>query len=181
MKKFLKALAVFACAIALVAGSVAATLAYLTDTETVTNTFTVGNVSITLTDTSTDEYLSTDGSYKLVPGHIYGKTATISVVEGSEDCYLFVKLDNGLGEAATFAVDTENWVAVPNETNVYAYKAIAKAKDTCVISAPFTLASNADVEELASATISVTAYAVQADGFEDAEDAWEKAESEFAA
>ena len=178
MKKFLKALAVLACAVALVVGSVAATLAYLTDTETVTNTFTVGNVAITLTDTTTTavEKYFTGGKYKLVPGHTYGKTATISVEDGSEACYLFVKLENGLGEAATFAVNTENWVAVTGETNVYAYTAIAEAGNTFAISTPFTLASGAKVENLKDAEISVIAYAVQAAGFDTAEEAWDAAD-----
>ena len=62
MKKFMKALAIVACAAILVVGSVAATLAYLTDkTSTVENTFTAGNISITLEETTGEQY-------KMVPG-----------------------------------------------------------------------------------------------------------------
>ena len=172
MKKFLKALAVFACAVALVAGSVAATFAYLTaQTETITNTFTVGEVSITLTDTSSDQYLK-DGQYKLIPGHTYEKKSTITVNDGSEDCYVFFKLVNGLGADAAFVVNSTYWAAVDGEENVYAYKEIANANDTCVADTPFTLASGAEVEDLGEAKISVTAYAVQADGFATADAAW---------
>ena len=43
-KKILKVLAVAVCAVLLVVGSVAGTMAYLTSTAEITNTFTVGNV-----------------------------------------------------------------------------------------------------------------------------------------
>ena len=80
MKKF-KALLVVACALLLVAASVFGTMAYLTSTDTVTNTFTVGKVAIKLDEAK----VNPDGSlvenadrvkansYKLLPGHIYNK------------------------------------------------------------------------------------------------------------
>ena len=86
MKKF-KALLVVACALLLVAASVFGTMAYLTSTDTVTNTFTVGKVKITLDEAqvNTDgKPIKKDGtivqnaaeaervkknSYKLLPGH----------------------------------------------------------------------------------------------------------------
>ena len=61
--KFRRILLLLACAVLLVSLSVGATLAYLTSTtETVTNTFTVGNVAITLDELDVDEY----GEKKLV-------------------------------------------------------------------------------------------------------------------
>ena len=48
MKKTRKILLMAACAILLVCISVGATVAYLTDMKSVTNTFTVGKVAITL-------------------------------------------------------------------------------------------------------------------------------------
>lgn len=81
------------------------TIAYLTSTPTpVTNTFTVGNVDITLDETLVDEYGSpipsasptTENDYKLIPGHTYIKDPTVHVAAGSEPCYLFIKVVNGL-------------------------------------------------------------------------------------
>ena len=81
--------------------SIGGTLAWLTDTETVTNTFTLGNVDITLTETwNTD----TDGdkvndvwSAKFVPGKELAKDPKVSVVAGSEACYVYVKITETIG------------------------------------------------------------------------------------
>ncbi|MBQ4648385.1 MAG: hypothetical protein IJB76_04405 [Clostridia bacterium] len=57
MKKAMKVLGILLCAVLLVVGSVAATLAYLTaKSGTVTNTFTVGNVALELDEADTDKY-----------------------------------------------------------------------------------------------------------------------------
>ena len=54
MKKS-KAILMALCAVLLVAASVMGTLAYLTSTDTVTNTFTVGNVQIKLDEAKVNE------------------------------------------------------------------------------------------------------------------------------
>ena len=95
MKKF-KALLVVACALLLVAASVFGTMAYLTSTDTVTNTFTVGKVKITLDEAkvNADGTLVTpaervkENSYKLLPGHTYTKDPVLTVEGGSEDAYV---------------------------------------------------------------------------------------------
>ena len=96
MKKFKKALVLFLCAVLLVAGSVAGTLAYLqAKSEVVQNTFTVGDVKIDLDEANVDEYgdladLSRvkSNKYKLLPGHDYIKDPTVTVKANSEDCYV---------------------------------------------------------------------------------------------
>ena len=196
-KKILKVLALVACAVLLVVGSIAGTLAYMTSkTETVKNTFTVGNVAITLDELDVDEYgVAVENAdpervmaneYKLIPGHKYVKDPTIHVAEGSEVCYLFVEIANGIKniEASgntTIAKQLEdnNWVALGN--NIY-YLAIAvdardAAQDVAVFTT-FTVADDADWKKLTvtdgevSEVVTVTAYAVQADGFADAVTAW---------
>ena len=97
MKKF-KALLVVACALLLVAASVFGTMAYLTSTDTVTNTFTVGKVKITLDEakvgtdgkalTGSDAARVQTNSYKLMPGHTYTKDPTVTVEAGSEASYV---------------------------------------------------------------------------------------------
>ena len=95
MKKF-KALLVVACALLLVAASVFGTMAYLTSTDTVTNTFTVGKVAIKLDEAKVDadgkpvtpaERVK-ENSYKLLPGHTYTKDPTVTVEAGSEASYV---------------------------------------------------------------------------------------------
>ena len=185
-KKILVALALVGCAILLVAGSIAGTMAYLKSTPgTVTNTFTVGKVVITLDETKVDEYgVAVEGaarvtanSYKLIPGHTYKKDPTIHVESGSEACWLFVKVVNDISaieDGTTIATQmaTNNWTALEGVANVY-YKAHAKndAVDVKVFET-FKLKDDAAVEGYNNASISVTAYAIQTDGFADAKAAW---------
>lgn len=72
-----------------------ATWAYLTSQDSVTNTFTTGDVEIMLDETNVDEKgLATEGrnsrgnAYHLLPGMPYDKDPTVHVVNGSEDCYV---------------------------------------------------------------------------------------------
>lgn len=89
MKK--KTILVAAIAVMLVAALVVGgTLAYFTDkTGAKQNTFTVGKVKIDLTE---DEW-NAAADHTLVPGAFYEKNPTITVKEGSQDAYVFLKLD----------------------------------------------------------------------------------------
>lgn len=97
--KLRRALMLAACAVLLVCLSVGATLAYLTDDETVTNTFTVGKVVIDLDEAPVDEDgKETTGdrvkanTYHVYPAGVYDKDPTIHIQGDSEDCYVGVKL-----------------------------------------------------------------------------------------
>lgn len=100
MKTKKKALLTVLCAAALVFGSVFGTYAYLTDkTEEVKNTFTIGNVDITLTETwnaddpEDEDNINDHWSALLMPGKNYAKDPVVTVTANSENCYLFVKFD----------------------------------------------------------------------------------------
>ena len=201
MKKT-KAILMALCAVLLVAASVMGTLAYLTSTDTVTNTFTVGKVAITLDEAKVDP----DGTpvqgaarvnankYHLLPGHTYKKDPTIHVAADSEDCYLFVKVENGIAdiEAATTIADqmtAKGWEAVAGKSGVYVYTnktsepfAVTHGSNVPVFE-EFTILGTVTNDQLAggavdpsipdgattpsygNAQVIVTAYAVQADGF----------------
>ena len=82
MKTARKVLVLALCAVLLVSATIMGTMAYLTSTDEVTNTFTVGNVTITLDEAqvNTDGTLVTDATnrtdankYHLIPGHSYIK------------------------------------------------------------------------------------------------------------
>lgn len=115
MKKTSKALLLMLCAVLLVAASVLGTMAYLTSTDTVTNTFTVGKVAITLDEAKVGDdgkALTGNGAarvkanaYHLLPGHEYDKDPIIHVDADSEDCYVFVTVSNEI--TAIEAADTE--------------------------------------------------------------------------
>ena len=88
-------------ALALVAAiSIGGTLAYLTSQADVTNTFTVGNIKMTLTEKDIDgaEDARTDegNEYKLYPGQTYVKDPTATILKGSEKCYvrMLVEVEN---------------------------------------------------------------------------------------
>lgn len=88
MKK--KSILVAAIAVMLVAALVVGgTLAYFTDTKSVTNTFTVGNVAIKLEEPN----WKADESHTLYPGASYAKDPTITVENGSQDAYVFLEIN----------------------------------------------------------------------------------------
>ena len=96
MKNMKKILTV-ACAMALSAAiAVGGTLAYLTSTDKVVNTFTVGKVAIQLDEAEANpDGTLVDGadrvqanSYKLLPGHTYAKDPMVTVLKGSESSYI---------------------------------------------------------------------------------------------
>lgn len=92
-----KVLALVLAAIMLVCTSVAATIAYFTDSKQVVNTFTVGKIAIKLDETKVDEYgaptqgrTETGNDYKLIPGHTYTKDPTVTLAADSESAYIRV-------------------------------------------------------------------------------------------
>ena len=200
-KKITKALALTVCAVLLVCGSVLGTMAYLTSTDTVSNTFTVGNVKITLDELDTDVYGAAasgaprveSNEYKLIPGHTYTKEATVHVSKESEACYLFVKLDGVFADDHTTAVDASEvkttkvtfatgWTSLGDSVYYYNVNGVDNDNNGTVVDArtagidilvidKFTVAG--EIESITNTADSkITAYAVQADGFADAETAW---------
>lgn len=219
MKK--KIIAIALCAALAAGGVMAGSLAYLTDTEAVTNTFTVGNVEIVLNETDVDtagkkdsDARVTENEYHLLPGHTYTKDPTVHVDEDSEDCYVFVTVKNDIADIEcdedncdkiavqmqkngwillkdgekTVQYDVDDTDAV-NLVDVYAYKTTvaknAADKDLKVFS-QFKIDGDVTNTQLAKyATVkddtgkvtggkyvTVTAYAVQADGFTTPLEAW---------
>lgn len=219
MKTAKKAMLMTLCAIILVVATVFGTMAYLTSTDEVVNTFTVGNVAIKLDEAKVD----TDGSpvegaarvkensYKLMPGHTYTKDPTIHVDAASEDCFIRAKVtltnakewiaiatkyaDNKVENIIKGTDDNIWWVsqpAVDNEKNTVTYTFVYKneshtdelgkriwtstdSKDLVLfnkIAIPGDL-TNDELAAVGSSKITVVAEAIQADGFDTADAAWE--------
>lgn len=209
MKTRSKALLLMLCAVLLVAATIFGTMAYLTSTDTVTNTFTVGKVNIKLDEAKANS----DGtlvegaervkanSYKLLPGHTYNKDPMVTVLSGSESSY--VKMTVTFSKAneldAIFApdganltsifngYDAANWIAKGNtkdetaNTRTYEFwykEAVAAPTADVALDALFdsiTVPGEITNEQLATIegmTITVNAYAIQADGFANADAAW---------
>lgn len=135
MKKRNKALLLSLCAVLLVAATVFGTLAYLTDTETVTNTFTVGSVGLKLDEADVNEkgqplknnavvdnvddadrWQPTTGDdeqkYHLLPGQTYTKDPTVTVDAGSEESYVRMMVTVSFANALTDAELATNLDAI---------------------------------------------------------------------
>ncbi len=165
--------------------AIGGTLAWLkTSTTPVTNTFTVGDINIELKETTTD--------YKMVPGNKIDKDPKVTVKEGSEACWLFVKVGESanLTDFIEYKVNTAEgeWKLVPGETHVY-YREVdadtAKVGKTYSILTDnkvkvFDTVTKADLNGLNEATyptLIFTAYAVQKEHFDTAAAAWEQAQN----
>lgn len=172
MKK--KTLALVLALTLLVAGVVGGTLAWLTDqTAEVKNTFTVGDINIGLTETTTD--------YKMVPGNTIAKDPTVTVKAESEACWLFVKVteSENLDTFITYAI-AEGWTEL--QDGVY-YREVpaSNADQTFSVLAGNAVTVNNTVtkamltaKDFTNPTLTFKAYAVQKDNVASASDAWAK-------
>lgn len=154
-------------------------------------------------DTSNSSPTRTNSnSYTLVPGHDYLKDPTVYVRELSQPCWVFVKVVNGLAnvEAADGAVkedgapyapiekqmEANGWLPLDGEIDVYYYEEIIDAREdevSKVVFGEFMIDGEAvfedDSQNPTFEDVTIDAYAVQADGFETAADAWDAAEAEW--
>ena len=174
-------------ALVLVIGCVAGgTVAWLVATsDTVTNTFTYGNIDIALAET-------TGTNYKIIPGTNIEKNPKVTVTAGSEACWLFVKVEKvgDIGTSTTdpvhYAIDT-GWTQLKDKdgkdvSGVYYRQVGAVDNDTAF----YVLKDNKIIVsgELTKETINgyavqqpkltFTAYAVQKENIPTAADAWAK-------
>ena len=186
MKSKKKVFMTVLCAAALVVASVLGTMAFLTSKDKVNNTFTVGNVAITLDEAKvTDAGNPVEGAdrvkaniYKLIPGHEYTKDPTVHVTANSEDSWVFIKVEDCLAaiEDDTTVADQitgNGWTALDGVAGVYykEYSSSTAATDLVVFET-FKVKGDADVAQYANAKIDVTAYAIQKDGFTTPAAAW---------
>ena len=195
-KKILVACLCVALAVLTVAGT---TLAYLTSHDTVTNTFTVGNVAITLDEKDTDDSTPNAerdkaNAYLLMPGKNYEKDPTVHVANTSENSWIFVKVENGIStfEAASSTdangyksiadqIKANDWTELTGLAGVY-YKEFSKLDNTTG-NTDWVVFSNFQISDTANSVdgwstigtnnnIVVTAYAIQKEGFNTAAAAW---------
>lgn len=165
-------------AVVLIVGiSVGGTLAWLTDTtDSVTNTFTVGDINIALDETTTN--------YKMVPGNTIAKDPKVTVLKDSEACWLFVKIEKStnLDDFITYDV-AAGWTALPGVSGVYYREVAAAAADvsfdvldnnsvTVKNTVTKTMMNDLQKDGATQPTLTFTAYAVQKDHIDTAAEAW---------
>ena len=190
MKK--KSIAVVLALVLLVCCAVGGVLAWLTATTgPVVNTFTVGNVDITLAE-SVDTDSDGAASFKMVPGQTIVKDPKVTVVGGSEACWLFVKVEKStnLDDFITYAIATgdNGWTqgdGTKIPANVY-YRAVSAATtgqefnvltgNQVTVKDTVTKAMMDDINDgtAPKPTLTFTAYACQSAGVTSAADAWAK-------
>ena len=174
-------------ALVLVIGCVAGgTVAWLVATsDTVTNTFTYGDINIALAE-------STGTSYKVIPGTTIKKDPTVTVKAGSEACWLFVKVEKvgDIGTSTTdpvhYAIDT-GWTQLKDKdgkdvSGVYYRQVGAVDNDTAfnVLKDNKIIVSGELTKETINGyavqqpKLTFTAYAVQKENIPTAADAWAK-------
>lgn len=99
--------------------AIGGTLAWLTaKSDVVTNTFAPSGIDIKLEET-------TGKDYKMVPGYTISKDPKVTVKDGSEECWLFVKLEKSANFDSFMTYDmAEGWEAVTDAPGVYARKVL---------------------------------------------------------
>lgn len=167
--------------------SLGGTLAWLSDsTGPVTNTFTVGDVNIELDET-------TGANYKIVPGVNIAKDPKVTVEANSEACWLFVKVDeanwpdfkDGDARKVDYAI-ADGWEELEGVTGVY-YRQVGasdNAQEFYVLAGnTVTVSENLTKSEVQgigtgenAPTLTFTAYAVQREGVDTPQQAWEIAQ-----
>ena len=157
--------------------AIGGTLAWLTaQSNNVVNTFTPSNISIGLEET-------TGKDYKMIPGWTIDKNPKAWVEDGSEECYLFVKLvwaNNTFDTNKSYVSYTPaaGWTALEDEDGVY-YREVSKAgmskdkgatnsfpillNNKVTVSGDITSAMMTDFENgtATKPTLTITAYASQ--------------------
>lgn len=184
MKKFRELsgkLVVAMLAVTLLIGcAIGGTVAWLTaKTEAVVNTFTYGDINIKLTET-------TGKDYKIIPGVDITKDPKVTVNANSEACWLFVKVEEEgsfVANKVTYSI-ADGWTkgdGTKIPANVY-YRAVDAVKndtDFAVLKDNKIYVSEelskSDIQSItAQPKLTFTAYAVQKDGIDTVEAAWEK-------
>ena len=202
MKKTLrKVLPVLALVLVVAVASVGGTIAWLSQrTATLTNTFTVGDVSITLKE-SKNGTLDLDATtanqenntYKFIPGTTLTKDPTVTVLANSEKCYVFVKVTEAYWPTAqkedgtrkiSYSIDSAwtpldgvdgvYWMLVNPSTADQAFEVLTR--NEVDVDSSWDKQNAKEIREAIAAgrtpTLTFKAYAIQADQMTDEEEAW---------
>lgn len=168
MKK--KGLALVLALTLLVVGVVAGTLAWLTaKSDVVTNTFTTSDIKVELKE-------NTGTNYKMIPGYTITKDPKATVLPGSEECYLFVKLEKSQNFDTYLKYDiADGWTKLEGVAGTVYYRVVDGT--TNQIGTPYSVLKDdrvtvqdsvtkeqmnaLDAEGAEKPTLKITAYASQ--------------------
>ncbi len=171
-KKSLVSLAVAVSLIAVI--GVGSTLAYFTDSDAATNVVTMGHVDIELAEPEFEAANENNTIENVVPNQQITKDPTITVVAGSESCYLRAAIEISDALTAEQAAELleninvgENWVLSEDGYYYYQNKIEKSDEDQTVVLFDTVVIPELWGNEVAdlSFEINVTAEAIQADNF----------------
>ena len=179
MKK--RTLTILIAVVLVVACAVGGTLAWLkTQTTPVVNTFTAGDINITLAETT--------NVYKMIPGNDISKDPKVTVKAGSEACWLFVKIEKSTNFYSFMTYTVANgWTAlgdaypdvyyrsVPASTTNAEFAVLDDNKVTVKDTVTKAMMDEITKGTANAPTLTFTAYAVQSAGFDTAVEAWGEA------
>lgn len=126
-----KSLALVLACVLLVGGIVGGTIAWLTaNSNAVTNTFTESDIDITLSEKEPENKTA-----QMVPGWTIDKDPKVKVEDGSEDCWLFVKITEStnpdLDAYIAYAI-ADGWQIVESTDNGTPVTSIANADEIVI-------------------------------------------------
>lgn len=183
-----------ALALILIFGGARPTFSWLSaQSDLVVNTFSAGAISLRLDEAKVDGNGQASGTervtqnnYRIAPGAVLDKDPTVTVLSGSEECYVFLYVQNTL-PPEYFSLDfADAWIAAAQSGGtLYVYQeAVDAAAEDVTLPAIFTKVTVSDaldaqrIAELGELTLKVQAYAVQCAGI-GYEDALSMAEAYF--
>ncbi|MCD8088526.1 MAG: hypothetical protein LUE22_08100 [Oscillospiraceae bacterium] len=159
--------------------SVSSSLAWLSATsDSVVNYFSGGAIAITLDEAPVDangQEISGDrvqeNHYKYVAGAVLDKDPTVTVLANSEECYVYVCVDNELpSDLFSLDIDTSAWTYVSSAVNmtIYRYSTVvassASDQELTPVFTHVTISSSLTAEniaELGDKILTVTSFAIQ--------------------
>jgi hypothetical protein len=166
--------------------TVSPTFSWLSEkSETVVNTFAGGTIAVVLDETQVDAHGKfiangarvTSNNYKYVAGNELDKDPTVTVLKGSDPCYVFICIENELNDLFSLNIDEDSWLLVAESEGktLYVYNTTIDASESTediMLNPIFTKVTvsedltESDVEELGEKTLCATAYAIQTDSID---------------
>ena len=147
---------------------VGGTLAWLTATTgEVKNTFTTSDINITLSETTGGQ----NHEFQMIPGYTITKDPKVTVIAGSEKCYLFVKLEKSANFDSFMSYSmAADWTPLTGVEGVY-YRIVEEldndqdfyviANNLVTVSGNVTKKMMNDLTDTTLPTLTVKAYASQ--------------------
>lgn len=159
--------------------AVSPTLAWLSaTTKPVVNYFSGGAIAIILDEAPVDEEGKATGGdrvqknhYKYMAGAVLDKDPTVTVLANSEDCYVYVCVDNELpGTLFSIDINTAAWTLISTSGSMTVYRyatSVASSTVDQALTPVFTTVmvsdnlTSEDIVNLGTKTLTVTAFAMQ--------------------